>query len=285
MRVLNSRLVGVRRAALVLAIGLSAPLVSAIPAYAARSLTVTPSTNLADHQAVTVSGSGWDPVGGDIAVCEGIATATGIGVDCGSSFGAPFSASADFLKPFVVSEFEYSASLDRTVNCATENICVIAAFQSNDPAATLTFTAPLTSWVHVQPDCRIRRLSDSAILFDNVYFPARLDTPEWNIHTVTAGTDWSFALQFQNDGDSNDALTVTARAVAFTSPDITVRYFWAWHDVTSQLRSPTGFTFANLAPGAFGTMSVQFRTAAGAPVDAKSHQFVVATSHGCVSTR
>src|SRR4029077_19445397 len=80
-------------------------------------------------------------------------------------------------------------------------------------------------------------------------------------------------------GDSNDALTVTARAVQFTSPHITVRYFSAWHDVTSQVRS-TGFTFANLAPGAFGMMSVQFRTAAGAPVDAKSHQFVVAKSHG-----
>jgi hypothetical protein len=270
--------VGVRRAALVLAIGLSVPLVSAIPAYAARSVTVTPSTNLADGQTVTVAGSGWNPAVGEITVCEGIATP--IGPDCGHSAGVTLSASGDFLIPFVVHEFEYMPTLDRYVNCATESICVIAAFESSDRAATATYTAPLTSWVHVQPDCRIRRLSDSAIIFDNIYQPARNNTSEWSIQTVTAGTEWSFALQFQNDGTSNDALTVTARAAQFASPDVTVRYFWAWHDVTSQVRSVTGFTFVNLAPGAFGAMSVQLKTAAGAPVDAKSHQLVVARSHG-----
>ncbi len=281
MKTEGAAVVGVRRAALVLAIVLSVQLVSTVPAYAAGSVTVTPSTKLADGQTVTVAGSGWDPAArGSTEVCEGIASATPSVADCGHIAGVTLSASGGFSVPFVMHESDYIPSLDRFVDCATENICVIAAFESSDEAATTTYTAPLTSWVHVQPDCRIRRLSDSAILFDNVYFAARPDTPEWNIHTVTAGADWSFALQFQNDGDSNDALTVTARtADNLRSPDITVRYFSGWQDVTAAV-SGTGFTFGNLAPGAFGTMSVQFRAAAGAPFDAKSHQFVVAKSHG-----
>jgi len=55
-------MVALRRTALVVTICLGIPLATALPASAARSLTVTPSTDLVEAQTVSVTGAGFTPV-------------------------------------------------------------------------------------------------------------------------------------------------------------------------------------------------------------------------------
>src|SRR5215471_15897818 len=158
-----------RRAALLVAVCMGVQLALPSPAFAAGTVTVTPSTNLANGQTVTVAGSGWTPAApGQTEVCETIASATPNGGDC-SGVGVTLSLSGSFSTPFKVQQTIFVPSLGRTVNCATEKNCVIEAFTSSDFAGTVTQTAALTSWVQPRPDGRMRRWSDGAILFNNVY--------------------------------------------------------------------------------------------------------------------
>jgi hypothetical protein len=144
---------------------------------------------------------------------------------------------------------------------------------------TTVVSAPLT-FHHVQPDLRIRRLSDGAIRFDNQYLS--MIKSEWAVNTTTAPGSFSYAIQVQNDGNVTDALTVKGGDATppntVPSPDIRVRYFSSYQDVTSQVLSGTGFTFPHLQPGAFGSLSVQFLVSANAPVDAKSHQAITVSA-------
>ena len=64
-----------RRVALAAAICLVLPVISSTPAYAARTLTVTPSTDLVEAQTVSVAGEGFNPSVG-IGFCQAIMDAT-----------------------------------------------------------------------------------------------------------------------------------------------------------------------------------------------------------------
>jgi hypothetical protein len=164
-------------------------------------------------------------------------------------------------------------SLGRTVNCWSES-CVIGAAETSNVAGTATYSAPLT-FVHVQPDGRIRRLSDSTIFGDDVY-NSDGSSGQTVTHAIGPGGNWSFAVQVQNDGERTDDITVTASPI-LSSPDITVRYFAGWFNVTSYVTG-AGFTFADVPPGGIRRLPVQFKAGAGAPVDARSHQLVTFTS-------
>ena len=77
--------------------------------------------------------------------------------------------------------------------------------EGDDVAGTAVFSAPL-GFVHVQPDGQIRRLSDSALIGDDVY---NADVAGQTVaHGITAGHDWSFAVQVQNDGMRNEDISV-----------------------------------------------------------------------------
>jgi hypothetical protein len=164
-------------------------------------------------------------------------------------------------------------SLARTVNCWSEQ-CVIGAAETNNIASTATYSAPLT-FVHVQPDGRIRRLSDSTIFGNDVY-NSDGSSGQTVTHPIAPGADWSFAVQVQNDGERTDNITVTAAPI-LSSPNITVRYFVGYFDVTSHVTG-TGFTFADVPPGEIRRLPVQFRASSSAPVDARSHQLVTFTA-------
>jgi hypothetical protein len=127
----------------------------------------------------------------------------------------------------------------------------------------------------VQPDAQIRRVSDGMVFGDDVYgrFPP---SDQIRKHTIAAGADWSFAVQVQNDGQRTDDITVTASAI-LQPPDIKVRYFAGWFDVTASVTG-TGFTFADVPPGGIRKLPVQFRASPGASVGSRAVRNVTFTS-------
>jgi hypothetical protein len=261
-----------RRAALAAAICLVLPVVSSTPAYAARTLTVTPSTDLVEAQNVSVTGAGFAP-SAEIGFCQAIMDATPDQSDCGTPFGLTTSSPLGEISfAYTVRQSMPVSSLGRVVNCWVET-CFIGAAQTNNIAGTATF-APLT-FVHVQPDGQIRRLSDSTIFGNDVY-NSDGSSGQTVTHAIAPGADWSFAVQVQNDGQRSDNITVTASPI-LSSPDITVRYFAGYFDLTSKVTG-TGFTFANIPPGEIRRLQVQFRAISGAAVDARSHQLVTFTA-------
>jgi hypothetical protein len=262
-----------RKAALAAAICLVLPVISSASASAARSLTVTPSTDLVELQTVSVAGGGFSP-STTIDYCQAIMDATPDQSDCGVSYQVTTSSSSgDFSGQFTVRQSMYVPSLGRTVDCWVES-CFIGAAEDLDVAGTATFSAPLT-FVHVQPDGQIRRLSDGTIFGDDVY-NSNGSSGQTVTHTVAGGADWSFAVQVQNDGQRTDSIKVTASPVV-SSPDIAVRDFADWFDVTSRVTG-TGLTFANVPPGEIRRLAVQFRANSGAPIGARSHQLVTFTA-------
>ncbi len=248
-----------RRAALAAAICLVLPVMSSTPAHAARTLTVTPSADLVEGQTVSVAGAGFNP-GVVVGICQAIMDATPSQSDCGGGIQEiTTTPGGDFGSTYRVQQSMGVASLGRTVNCWIET-CVIGAAEINDINGTATFSAPLT-FVHVQPDGQIRRLSDGTIFGNDVYNNDG-SSGQLVTHTIAPGTDWSFATQVQNDGQRTENITVTASPL-LSSPDITVRYFAGYFDVTSRVTG-TGFTFANVPPGEIRKLPVQFRASAGA---------------------
>jgi hypothetical protein len=260
----------IRRAALGVAICLVLPVVSSAPASAAPSLTVTPSTDLVDRQIVSVEGGGFHP-SVEVGFCQAIMDATPSVEDCGTPFGLTTSSpSGEISFNYSVRQSMGVSSLGRTVNCWVET-CFIGAAETADIAGTATF-APLT-FVHVQPDGQIRRLS--AIFGNDVYNIDGADgQTAW--HPIAPGADWSFAVQVQNDGQRSENITVNAGPLS-SSPDINVRYFVGYFDVTSRVTG-AGFTFANVPPGEIRRLPVQFRASSGAPIDALSGQRVTFTA-------
>jgi hypothetical protein len=166
----------------------------------------------------------------------------------------------------------YVPSAGRTVDCWVET-CVIGAAEFPDISGTATGSPPHT-FVHVQPDGRIARLSDGTIFGNDVYNST--GSGQTVTHTITQGNDWSFAVQVQNDGARSDDITVTAASLA-SSPGVTVRYFAGWFDVTSYVTG-AGFTFANVPPGGIRNLPVQFRASSAAAIDARSTRRMTFTS-------
>jgi hypothetical protein len=261
----------IRRAAFAVAICLSVPVVWAPPAFAARALTATPNVGLIDGQTVSFTGSGFNP-SVDIGFCQAIDDGTPAQEDCGASTGTTTSSpSGDISGQLTVRQSMFVPSLGRTVDCASE-ACFVGAAEISDIANTSAF-ASLT-FVRIQPDGQIRRLSDSVVFGNDVYGSDGLG--QTFTHPVAPGGSWSFAVQVQNDGDRTDDITVTAASIG-TSPDVSVRYFAGWFDVTA-LVNGGGFTFAGVPPGGVRRLPVQFHAVSGAPVDERSRQLVTFTS-------
>jgi hypothetical protein len=131
-----------RGAILLVAIALAVPLVWATPAFAQRSLTVTPSTGLVELDTVTVEGAEFNP-NAQVGFCQAVNDGSPDPSDCnGGSFGTiGASPSGDFSAQQTVRRFMYVPSLGRTVDCAAES-CVIGAAEPSDVAGTAVF-API----------------------------------------------------------------------------------------------------------------------------------------------
>jgi hypothetical protein len=260
----------IRRTALAVAICLGVPLISAPAAFASSTLTVTPNV-VVDGQTVSFSGSGFHPSSG-VGFCQAIDDGSPEQNDCGSTPGTTTaSPNGDISGQITVRQTMFVPSLGRNVDCMVES-CKVAAAEINDIANTAAF-ASLT-FIRVQPDGQIRRLSDGAILGDDVY--GRDGVGETATHGVAPGGAWSYAVQVQNDGERTDDITVTAGAI-FVSPNIAVRYFAGWFDVTG-LVNGAGFTFGAVPPGAVRRVSVQFTASPGASPGERSRQRVTFTS-------
>jgi hypothetical protein len=265
-----------RCAILVVAVGLAVPLVWATPAFAARSLTVTPSSGLIDRQIVTIDGTGFNP-NTEVGFCQAIDDGTPDQSDCnGGSFGTVVaSPSGDFSAQTTVRRLINVPSAGRTVNCASES-CFIGAAETNNLPGTATF-API-AFAPGQPDGRIKRRSDGAITGDNVYGDD--GSGQTRIRAVEPGTKWTFALQVQNDGLSTDDIKVTAPP---SSSPFTVRYFFSYFNITSSVTG-SGFTFTGQVPGQIQTFAVQFTVDPGALVDSRADLLVTFTSSSAGST-
>jgi hypothetical protein len=260
-----------RRTALAVAICLSVPIVWAAPALAARALTATPSVGLTDGQTVSFTGSGFN-ASVDIGFCQAIDDGTPAQEDCGASTGTTRSSpSGDISGELTVRQSMFVPSLGRIVDC-TSAACFVGAAEISDIAHTSAF-ASLT-FVRIQPDGQIRRLSDSVVFGNDVY--SSTGSGETVTHPIAPGGSWSFAVQVQNDGARTDDINVTAASIR-TSPDISVRFFAGYFDVTS-LVNGAGFTFSGVPPGGVRRLPVQFKAVSGAAVEQRSHQLVTFTS-------
>ena len=110
-----------RTAAAALAATFFTVLVTAHPAAAATSATVTPDTGLVDGQTVTVDGVGYTP-GATIGICQGITDGLPLVDNCGTgatavAFAGP---TGDVTSPFDVRRVIFVASLGRDVDCLAE---------------------------------------------------------------------------------------------------------------------------------------------------------------------
>jgi Neocarzinostatin family len=131
-----------RGAILVVAVSLAVPLVWATPAFAARSLTVTPSTGLVELDSVRIAGTGFNP-NAQVGYCQGFASGSPTPGDCGTPIGSiNTSAAGDFSAQQTVRRFIHVPSLGRTVDCASES-CVIGAAETSDVAGTVVL-APIS---------------------------------------------------------------------------------------------------------------------------------------------
>jgi hypothetical protein len=126
---------------LLVAVALAVPLVWATPAFAQRSLTVTPSTGLVELDTVTIEGAGFNP-SVEVGFCQVAddGTFSHDQRDCGTPFGlATTSPAGDFSAQHTVRRFIRDAIPERTVDCAVES-CAIAAAETSDIAGTLVLT-------------------------------------------------------------------------------------------------------------------------------------------------
>ena len=80
-----------RRAALFLVVCLGVQSLAASPAFAARTLTVTPGTGLINFQEVAVTGGGFTP-SVDVPFCQAIRDSTPSRADCGVAVPSVMSA-------------------------------------------------------------------------------------------------------------------------------------------------------------------------------------------------
>jgi hypothetical protein len=259
----------IRRTALAVAICLGVSLISASAAFASTTLTVTP--NVVDGQTVSFSGSGFRPSSG-VGFCQAIDDGSPGQSDCGGALGTTTaSENGDISGQITVRQTMFVPSLGRNVDCTVES-CKVAAAEITDIANTVAFGS--LTFIRVQPDGQIRRLSDGAILGDDVY--GRDGVGETATHGAGPGGAWSYAVQVQNDGGRTDDIAVTAASI-FVSPNISVRYFAGWFDVTG-LVNGGGFTFGAVPPGAVRRVSVQFSASPGASPGERSRQRVTFTS-------
>jgi Neocarzinostatin family len=131
-----------RGAILLVAVALAVPLVWGTPAFAQRSLTVTPSTGLVELDSVTVEGAEFSP-NAQVGFCQAIDDGSPDPSDCnGGGFGTVgTSPSGDFSAQQTVRRFIRVPSLGRTVDCASES-CAIGAAETSNVAGTAVF-API----------------------------------------------------------------------------------------------------------------------------------------------
>jgi Neocarzinostatin family len=231
------------------------------------SITVTPE-NPVDGQELTVAGTGFRP-NAKVEILECV-TDPADPTDCSPNFATTVTDTAGaFSAPYIVRQF-FSPPGGSTVDCNPPGVCVVAAAEVVDIPGTIV-TAPFQITA-LQPDGMIRRRSDGAITGNDIY---NLDgSGQTRIRAVAPGTKWSFAVQFENDGDVADDITVTAPP---SSPPFTVRYFVAYFDITAQVTGG-GFTLTDLAPGQPVGLAVQFNVAPDAPLESRADPLVTFTS-------
>ena len=130
-----------RGAILLVAVALAVPLVWAAPAFAQRSLTVTPSTGLVELDSVTVEGTEFSP-NAQVGFCQVVDDGSLFldQRDCGTPFGTTTTSPAgDFSAQQTVRRFLHDTLPTRDVDCAVES-CAIAAAEVVDIPGTIVLT-------------------------------------------------------------------------------------------------------------------------------------------------
>jgi hypothetical protein len=248
-------------------------LVATAPAAsAATSVTVTPHTDLADGQQVTVEGNGFAP-NASIAICEGVKRTPPSVNDCGSGIAFVNAVNGSFSTTYVVSRTIFN------FDCAFQppSTCFIGAADTNDIAGTIAY-APL-DFLQTRPDAFIQAVGDpSNTKGDNLYTVNAAG--QTRTHAVGSNGMWSWATRFQNDGADEDDIKVTGPG---STGQFSVRYFVGYFDVTAQVTG-SGFVFQHVTTGETRKMAVQV-TATGATSGGTDIRVLTASSVASPSTK
>jgi hypothetical protein len=195
-------------------VSLAVPLVWAPPAFAARSLTVSPSTGLVELDAVAIEGTGFSPSVG-VGFCQAIEVSRSQS-DCGTPFDQiTTSPAGDFSAQHTVRRFIFVPSLGRTVDCASES-CAIGAAEINDVAGTAVFTPIAFAPAPPPPAARgsITVTPQNPVDGQQVTVVGAGFRPNAKIEILECGTD----PQDPTDCSQNFTTAVADAAGAFSAP-------------------------------------------------------------------
>ncbi len=112
----------------------------------------------------------------------------------------------------------------------------------------------------VRPDCRVRLLSESRLVGNNIY--GTTGASQTRAASATAGTTTSFVFSMQNDATVSDTITVRGPGAA---PGFTVRYLAGLSgttDITSQVVAGT-YKTPVLAPAGVRALRLAITISAG----------------------
>lgn len=229
-------------------------------AQAGPTITVTPQEDLVTGQTVIVTGSGFAP-DRPLGVDECAGDFETERIECKGGVTLTTDAQGSFTSPYVVSKRV------KGITCSgPPDVCIVLVAEL--PVPGRIFSADIFFAPDRQPDGQIIRRSDGVITGDDGYNTD--GAGQRRVRAIAPGTRWSYALRAQNDGDLPADITVTAPG---SSADFTVRYFYAWYDITASVTGG-GFTFKNMAPGTQRTFGLQYTAAPAAPPGARHNALV-----------
>jgi hypothetical protein len=132
-----------RSEALVVAVGFGHPLVGASPAFAARAITVTPSTGLTGLQTITVAGTGLTNEFDTAFVCQGVEHAVPGESLCGQPLQSVAMSNGAFSTSYTVRRFIYVPAAGGRVDClVTQCSILVDDFPDGRVFTPITFAPP-----------------------------------------------------------------------------------------------------------------------------------------------
>jgi hypothetical protein len=224
--------------------------VSAAPASAAGSISVTPNTDLHDGDVVSVNGTGWIP-DSQVGVCQSVSLQPPSINNCNNGTGSLLTAdgSGNISTTLSVQRFINVPALGGTVDCADPTApCEIGAAEFNDIAGTAVFVtlhfAPLPPQIQVTNVSVPEGDSGTTPLVLPVtlsYSSPQTATVQWNTLapsetpgcTADPGTDYiaaSGTVTFA-PGVTAQSVTITVNGDTVVEPDECVLVHF--HDATN----------------------------------------------------
>jgi hypothetical protein len=211
--------------------------ISASPAAAAGTITVTPTTGLVDAQVVTITGTGWVP-GATIGYCQAVPIDPPSQSNCADGTGALTNAdeNGNFSVSLTIARLINVPSAGGLVDCAAPAApCVAGAADISDIAGTATW-----EHLHFAPVSPIILLQDNSVLeghtgATSLPLPVTLTfaatetvTADWTIVNSGFGCDADPATDYTSSasgtvtfvpGDIEEAVTITINGDTVIEPD------------------------------------------------------------------